>query len=53
MNFHLTQIPDRTTRPRTHGITMVNDKGLSVGEARNLVSGAGPYVDWEIGRAHV
>jgi phosphosulfolactate synthase len=25
---------------------MVNDKGLSVAEARNLVSGAGPHVDW-------
>ncbi|HEY4337830.1 MAG TPA: phosphosulfolactate synthase [Puia sp.] len=46
MNFHLTQIPDRTAKPRTHGITMVNDKGLSVAEARNLVSGAGPWVDW-------
>lgn len=46
MNFHLTQIPERTVRPRTHGLTMVNDKGLSVAEARNLVSGAGPHVDW-------
>jgi phosphosulfolactate synthase len=39
-------MPDRTAKPRTHGITMVNDKGLSVAEARNLVSGAGPWVDW-------
>ena len=45
MNFHLTQMPERTARPRTHGLTMVNDKGLSVAEARNLVSGAGPHVD--------
>jgi phosphosulfolactate synthase len=45
MNFHLTQIPQRTTRPRTYGLTMINDKGLSIMEARNLVSGAGPYVD--------
>jgi phosphosulfolactate synthase len=45
MNFHLTQIPERTVRPRTYGLTMVNDKGLSVAEARNLVSGAGPHVD--------
>jgi phosphosulfolactate synthase len=45
MNFHLTQIPERTVRPRTHGLTMINDKGLSVGEARNLVSGALPYID--------
>jgi len=45
MNFNLTQIPERTTRPRTYGLTMINDKGLSVGEARNLVSGASPHVD--------
>jgi phosphosulfolactate synthase len=45
MNFHLTQIPERTARPRTYGLTMINDKGLSVMEARNLVSGAGPHVD--------
>ena len=46
MNFHLTQIPERTARPRTYGLTMVNDKGLSVAEASNLVSGAWPHVDW-------
>jgi phosphosulfolactate synthase len=45
MNFHLEQIPQRTVRPRTFGLTMIYDKGLSVGEARNLISGAGPYVD--------
>jgi phosphosulfolactate synthase len=45
MNFHLTQIPQRTVRPRTYGLTMINDKGLSVMEARHLVSGAGPHVD--------
>lgn len=45
MNFHLTQIPERTAQPRTSGLTMVNDKGLSVMDARNLVSGAGPHVD--------
>src|SRR5579872_1088819 len=46
MNFHLTKIPERTAKPRTYGLTMVNDKGLSVAEARNLMSGAGPHVDW-------
>ncbi|HWB92103.1 MAG TPA: phosphosulfolactate synthase [Puia sp.] len=45
MNFNLTQIPERTRRPRNYGLTMINDKGLSVGEARNLVSGSGPHVD--------
>jgi phosphosulfolactate synthase len=45
MNFNLTQIPERTLKPRSYGLTMINDKGLSVAEARNLVSGALPYVD--------
>ena len=45
MNFHLTQIPERTIRPRTHGLTMINDKGLSIAEARNLVSGSLPHID--------
>ena len=45
MNFNLTQIPERTKQPRTNGLTMVNDKGLSVMEAKHLVSGAGPHVD--------
>lgn len=45
MNFKLTQIPDRTSQPRTHGITMVMDKGLSVEEAKNFMSAASPYVD--------
>ena len=45
MNFHLKQIPERTVRPRSYGLTMINDKGLSVAEATNLVSGAAPHVD--------
>jgi phosphosulfolactate synthase len=45
MNFQLTQIPERTVQPRSYGLTMVNDKGLSVMEASNLVSGSGPHVD--------
>lgn len=44
-NFNLQQIPERTERPRTYGLTMINDKGLSANEARNLVSVAHPYVD--------
>jgi phosphosulfolactate synthase len=45
MNFKLTQIPERTSQPRSYGLTMVNDKGLSVMEAKHLVSGAGPHID--------
>jgi phosphosulfolactate synthase len=45
MNFNLSQIPDRNARPRTVGITMVMDKGLSVVEAKNFMSVAYPHVD--------
>jgi phosphosulfolactate synthase len=45
MNFNLSQIPDRLTKPRTSGITMVMDKGLSVNEAKNFLSVSHPHVD--------
>ncbi|MEI7471622.1 MAG: phosphosulfolactate synthase [Chitinophagaceae bacterium] len=45
MNFNLSQIPDRAIKPRTHGLTMVMDKGLSIEEARNFMSVAHPHVD--------
>jgi phosphosulfolactate synthase len=45
MNFNLTQIPDRTKKPRNHGLTMVMDKGLSLEEAKNFLSVAAPHVD--------
>ncbi|MDE3144992.1 MAG: phosphosulfolactate synthase [Bacteroidota bacterium] len=45
MNFNLTQIPERTQKPRTHGLTMVMDKGLSINEVHNFLDIAGPHVD--------
>ncbi|MET0637810.1 MAG: phosphosulfolactate synthase [Chitinophagaceae bacterium] len=45
MNFNLTQMPDRFTRPRTSGLTMVMDKGLSINEAKNFLSVSHPHVD--------
>ncbi len=45
MNFTLTQIPERTKQPRSYGLTMVMDKGLSVEEVKNFISVAGPHVD--------
>jgi len=46
MNFNLSQIPDRIEKPRKYGITMIMDKGLSLEEARNLLSAAGPHIDF-------
>jgi len=45
MNFTLTGLPERNTKPRNHGITMVMDKGLSVREAEDLLSVSEPYID--------
>jgi len=45
MNFNLTQIPERTTKPRNYGLTMVMDKGLSLQEAKNFLSISAPHVD--------
>lgn len=45
MNFNLTQMPDRNAKPRTAGITMVMDKGLSIQDAKNFLSVAHPHID--------
>ncbi|MFT3749928.1 MAG: phosphosulfolactate synthase [Agriterribacter sp.] len=45
MNFNLSQIPERKAKPRSSGITMVMDKGLSIEEAKNFLSISYPYVD--------
>ena len=45
MNFNLSNIPDRMQKPRTSGLTMVMDKGLSINEAKNFLSVSHPHVD--------
>lgn len=45
MNFNLSQIPERTPQPRTDGVTMVMDKGLSIPEVKNFMEVSGPHVD--------
>jgi phosphosulfolactate synthase len=37
MNYNLSQIPERTTQPRQHGLTMVMDKGLEFTERRKTL----------------
>lgn len=44
-NFKLKQLPERTARPRSNGLTMVMDKGLSLREAENFIDANGEYVD--------
>jgi phosphosulfolactate synthase len=45
MNFHLNQMPDRNVKPRTSGITMIMDKGLSLEETKNFMSVSHTHVD--------
>lgn len=45
MNFTLSQVPERSQKPRTKGLTMVMDKGLSVRETEDMLSIASPYID--------
>ncbi len=45
MNFSLSNIPERQTKPRKEGLTMVMDKGLSVREAEDMLSVSEPYID--------
>ncbi|WP_234736711.1 phosphosulfolactate synthase [Tellurirhabdus bombi] len=45
MNYTLTQIPERTTKPRIHGMTMVMDKGLSCRQVEDFLETSASYVD--------
>jgi phosphosulfolactate synthase len=44
-NFKLSQIPDRTEKPREAGYTMVMDKGLSIRDVESLLDVSGEYID--------
>jgi phosphosulfolactate synthase len=46
MNFKLPFIPERPAKPRSEGLTMMMDKGLSVREAENFADAAGEYTDF-------
>ena len=45
MNFNLPDLPERTKKPRTAGLTMVMDKGLSLREAENMMESGSEYID--------
>lgn len=45
-NFKLKNIPERTAKPRSNGITMVMDKGLSLREVENFIDANGDFVDF-------
>src|SRR6187455_346973 len=45
MNFNLSQIPERKLKPRSYGLTMIMDKGLSINETKNFLSVSHPHID--------
>ena len=45
MNYSLSNIPERSQKPRSVGFTMVMDKGLSLREVEDLIETSGPYID--------
>ncbi|RLD21759.1 MAG: phosphosulfolactate synthase [Bacteroidetes bacterium] len=45
MNYTLTNIPERTQKPRSNGYTMAMDKGLSCRQVEDFLSVAGDHID--------
>ncbi len=45
MNFDISHIPERTGGERSHGLTMMMDKGLSLKEAENFIDSSGEFTD--------
>ncbi|RZK34360.1 MAG: phosphosulfolactate synthase [Hymenobacter sp.] len=45
MNYSLSQLPERTLKPREQGFTMMMDKGLSIREVEDFLEVSAPYTD--------
>jgi len=45
-NFNLCNLPEREIKPRTIGITMVMDKGISLRQAQDFVDTSSDFVDF-------
>jgi phosphosulfolactate synthase len=45
MNYNISQLPDRSAKPRNSGITMAMDKGLSLRETEDFMSVCSSHVD--------
>ena len=45
-NIHFPLMPERTKKPRTNGVVMVMDKGLSIREAEDFISVCGDLTDF-------
>ena len=45
MNYTISQLPERTLKPREQGYTMVMDKGMSLREVEDFLEVGGEYTD--------
>jgi phosphosulfolactate synthase len=45
MNYQINNLPERAEKPRSHGLTMVMDKGLSLRQVEDFAEVAGAYTD--------
>ena len=45
MNFFLTDMPERTVKPRENGLTMMMDRGLSINDTKNFIDMCAPHTD--------
>ena len=45
MNYELKNLPDRTSKPREKGLSMIMDKGLSCREVEDMLSVSENYID--------
>ncbi len=46
MNFELPYLPPRSSKPRTAGLNMIMDKGLSIRQAEDLIESSPDYIDY-------
>ena len=45
MNFDIPGLPDRSSKPRENGLTMMMDKGLSIRQVEDMLSACHQYID--------
>jgi phosphosulfolactate synthase len=45
-NFDLSHLPERAEKPRTSGVNMIMDKGLSIREAEDMIQVSGHLIDF-------
>ncbi len=45
-NTNLFHLPNRTSKPRSNGVTMVMDKGISIRQAEDFINTSSDYVDF-------